>query len=218
MSFTSSVRKIDVRWVATAFDLRLADERRGDTPDHVKVTCRHVMFTANEKCQPLRNLLYIDRVEIMSNLIESIKREANWTLSVINKINDSMVFAYERINYAQSFSAYYAEMSNLPTEHPDVHEYLNNDGFSVQIGATNPFGRIPVDQTIEKTINKDTQKQGGTKGFSLKPGAINKVHLTAEYRNSCLHWNFTTRIFKQPKYQEMSMMCRIWLSCSKITR
>ena len=75
-------------------------------------------------------------------------------------------------------------MSNLPIEHPDVHEYLN--GFSVQIGATNPFGRIPVDQTIEETINKDTQKQEGIKGFSLKLEAISKFYLTAEYRSSYL--------------------------------
>ena len=67
-------------------------------------------------------------------------------------------FVYDRINYARYQSAYYAEMSNLATEHPDVHEYLNNGGFSVQIDAINPFGRIPVDQTIKETINKDTQK------------------------------------------------------------
>ena len=45
--------------MTTTFDLHLANERRGDTPNHVKVTCRHVMFTADEKCQPLRNLLYV---------------------------------------------------------------------------------------------------------------------------------------------------------------
>ena len=95
-------------------------------------------------------------------------------------------FAYDRISYARYLSAYYAEMSNLPTEHPDGHEYSNNGRFSVQISATNPFGRIPVDQIIEETINKDTQKQGGTKGFSLKPGATSKFYLTAEYRSSHL--------------------------------
>ena len=35
-------------------------------------------------------------------------------------------------------------------------------------------------------MNKDTQTQGGTKGFSLKPGAVSRYYLTAEYRSSYL--------------------------------
>ena len=57
---------------------------------------------------------------------------------------------------------------------------------SVQLGRQNPFGRIPVDQTIEETINKDTQTPRGTKGFSLKPAALSRYYLTAEYRSTCL--------------------------------
>lgn len=59
-------------------------------------------------------------------------------------------------------------------------------GFSVQLGNENPFGRIPVDQTIEETINKDTQTPGGTKGFSLNPGAVRRFYLSAEFRSSYL--------------------------------
>ena len=108
-------------------------------------------------------------VEIMLNLMRA-SREANWTFhlsSIRSKI--PWCFAYDRINYARYLSTYHSEMSNLPAKNPGVHKYLNNGGCSVQIGATNPFGRIPVDQTTEETINKDTQKLGGTKGFSLKP-------------------------------------------------
>ena len=39
------------------------------------------------------------------------------------------------------------------------------------------------DQTIEETINKDTQTAGGTKGFSLKSGAVKKYYLNAEHRS-----------------------------------
>ncbi len=59
-------------------------------------------------------------------------------------------------------------------------------GFSVQLGSTNPFGRIPFDQAIEETVNKDTQTAEGTKGFSLKPGFVTKYYLTAEYRSMYL--------------------------------
>jgi len=74
-------------------------------------------------------------------------------------------------------------MSHLEEEHPDVLAYLRSGGFSVQVGAMITFGRIPVDQTCEETISKDTQTPGGTKGFSLKPGAVSKYYLVAEYRS-----------------------------------
>ena len=70
----------------------------------------------------------------------------------------------------------------MQSDHPTVHEYLKEGGFSVQLGSKNPFGRIPVDQAIEETVNKDTQTAGGTKGFSLKPAALQRYYLTAEYR------------------------------------
>ena len=38
-------------------------------------------------------------------------------------------------------------------------------------------------QTCEETVNRDTQTSGGTKGFSLKPGAVSKYYLIAEYRS-----------------------------------
>ena len=65
--------------MATAFDLRLANERRGDTPNYVKVTSRHVMFTADEKCQPLRNLLY-DREHDFDVILGSVVpcRKLKW--------------------------------------------------------------------------------------------------------------------------------------------
>ena len=47
----------------------------------------------------------------------------------------------------------------------------------------NPFGRVPVDQTCEETVNKNTQTSGGTKGFSLKAGAVSKYYIVAEYRS-----------------------------------
>lgn len=73
-------------------------------------------------------------------------------------------------------------MTSLPKEHPQVHALLEAGGFSVQMSPDNAFGRIPVDQTIEETINKDTQTAGGTRGFSLNPGALQRYYMTAEFR------------------------------------
>ena len=61
--------------MATTFDSHKANERRGDTSNHVKVTCQHVMFTADEKCQPLRNLLYLDMdAQMLMNACKRVVR------------------------------------------------------------------------------------------------------------------------------------------------
>lgn len=79
-------------------------------------------------------------------------------------------------------------MKSLEQQNPDIHSYLSNGGFSVQLGPQNPFGKIPVDQTIEETVNKDTQTAGGTKGFSLKAGTVSRYYITAEYRSAFLRY------------------------------
>ncbi|KAG1671659.1 hypothetical protein GQR58_016336 [Nymphon striatum] len=57
--------------------------------------------------------------------------------------------------------------------------------FSLPTGA-NPFAKIAIDQTVEETVNKDTQTAGGTKGFSLKQSALTRYYLTAEHRAEAL--------------------------------
>ena len=79
-------------------------------------------------------------------------------------------------------SAYYSDMTSLPDKHPEVSEFMRNGGFSVQISNENTFGRIPVDKKLEETVNKDAQTPGVTKEFSLKPGAVERYYLTAEFR------------------------------------
>ena len=77
-------------------------------------------------------------------------------------------------------------MSHLPEEKPDTLEYTKSGGFSFQMSEDNPFRRIPVNQTCEETVYKDTQTSGGTKGFSLRPNAFSKFHLVAEYQSTFL--------------------------------
>ena len=51
-------------------------------------------------------------------------------------------------------------MKRLPETHPQVHQHMLHGGFSVQMNDTNTFGWVLVDQTIEETVNKDTQTTG----------------------------------------------------------
>ena len=95
-------------------------------------------------------------------------------------------FAYDKVNYERFLSYYYATMSRLPIDHPEVHQQFVQCGFSVQFGSHNPFGHILVDQTIEETVNRDTQTAGGTKGCSLKRAAVTRHYRTSEYRTMYL--------------------------------
>ena len=51
-------------------------------------------------------------------------------------------------------------MAHLENDYPSVLEYLESGGFAVQIGESNPFGKIPVDQACEETVNRDTKTPG----------------------------------------------------------
>ena len=110
-------------------------------------------------------------------------REGNWHLhlSAISKIIP-WCFAYDRAKYARYLPAYLTKMYSLKDKHPEVYNIFCNGEFSVQVADQNPFGRIPVDQTIGMTINKDTQTAGGITKFSKKSGAVSRFYLNAEYR------------------------------------
>ena len=91
------------------------------------------------------------------------------------------------IDYARYLSVYYADMTNLPSQYPEVCQELLNGNFSVQLSNTNPFGCLPVDQATEVSVNKDTQTPGGTTRFDLNSGAVKQYYITAEHRSVFLH-------------------------------
>ena len=109
---------------------------------------------------------YLDLVDILLAM-KRASREGDWDLhlsSIRNLI--TWCFAYDNINYARFLSSYLSEMSHLEDEHPDVFTYMKSGGFAVQLGDGNPFGKIPVDQGCEETVNKDTQTHGRSQDFS----------------------------------------------------
>ena len=126
--------------------------------------------------------------ELANFLLDFLRasREGDWNLHILS-INELIpwCFAYNRSNYARYLPWYLLQMLNLPNSHPELNNYLLDGGFSTQIGSDNPFGCIPMDQTIEETVNKDTQTAGGTKGFSTNKSAVAKHYLTADFRAAC---------------------------------
>ena len=93
-------------------------------------------------------------------------------------------------------------MSRLQIDHPNLHNFFINGWFSVQLGTKNPFGRIPINQAIEETINKDTPTPGGAKGFSLKSISLDKYYIGAEFRSASVrNLRQMTNIFPQSNYR-----------------
>ena len=127
-------------------------------------------------------MMYVDMAEILLGLIRA-DREGDWYLHLASIRNMlPWCFALDKTNYARYLPLYYAQMTRLAETCPDLHDHFINGGFSVQLGKENPFGKIAIDQTVEETVNRDTQTAGGTKGFSLKHSALTRFYVTAEHR------------------------------------
>ena len=150
---------------------------------------------------------YLDIVEdVLLGLIRA-SREGNWLLH-LHAIRQMIpwCFAYDKINYARYLPVYYVEMMNLPSEHPDVYGNFMAGNFAVQLAEGSPFGRVPVDQATEVTVNKDTKTSGGVTKFSLKTGAVNRFYMTAEYRCSFLAHLRDMLQVKRPSHHHDEML------------
>ena len=125
---------------------------------------------------------YLDMVELMLCFIRAT-REGNWKLH-LNCVKDMLpwFFAYDHTNYSRYLPVYLLHMFSIEDTNPEAHKILEDGVFSVQRTREHGFSRLPVDQTIEQTLNKNTKTKGGIVGFSLKRGAVQRWMLTAPSR------------------------------------
>ncbi|KAG1650788.1 hypothetical protein GQR58_027743 [Nymphon striatum] len=125
---------------------------------------------------------YLNMVELLLNLIYA-QRAGDWILHLecVKKVVP-WAFAYDRHNYARYLQPYLSDMLNLPTTHPEIHDYFSRGHFAVQLSRNNPFGKIDADKTIENTINKDTKTPGGINRFSLNDSAVQRWTLNSRRR------------------------------------
>ena len=124
---------------------------------------------------------YLDMVTILLTFIRAT-REGDWDLH-LECIKEMLpwFFAYDHINYARYLPVYLIHMLALPETHPEAHQMLAGGDFGVQ-RTSHGFSQVPVDQTIEQTINRSTKTKGGIVGFSLRKGAVQKWFVTAHDR------------------------------------
>ena len=127
---------------------------------------------------------YLEMVEVLMNFVRAT-REGNWGLH-LECIKEMLpwFFAYDHTNYARYLPVYLAQMMLLPETHPEARALLLNGDFGVQRATSHGFSQIPVDQTIEQTLNRSTKTKGGIVGFSLRKGAVQRWMITAHSRAS----------------------------------
>lgn len=71
---------------------------------------------------------------------------------------------------------------SLQDTHPEAHQLLADGNFGVQRSTSHGFSQLPVDQTIEHTLNRSTKTKDGIIEFSLRKGAVQRWMLTAHSR------------------------------------
>ena len=73
-------------------------------------------------------------------------------------------------------------MQTLEEKHPAVHSAFEAGEFVVQRSNDRSLSQVPVDQTIEQTVNRDTKTKRGIIGFSVNKGAVQRWLLTSHER------------------------------------
>lgn len=139
---------------------------------------------SKESNGPLQEF-WISYLEMVSTLLGFIRatREGNWPLHLdCTRRMLPWFFAYDHVNYSRYLSLYLVQMLRLDETHPEAHSMLVGGDFGVQRSSSQGFTQVPVDQTIEQTLNRSTKTKGGIIGFSLKKGAVQRWIVTAHSR------------------------------------
>ena len=144
-------------------------------------------------------------------------REGNWELH-LSCVCQMLpwYFSYDVIDYARYMSAYYSNMTCLPDEQPEVHAFMKNGGFSVQLSNDNTFGRIQVDQALEEIVNKNIQTPEGALVWNLEPYKDNNWRQNSELCSCtvCAKWlAIPIKREARPYWASLVSHCPRWQRC-----
>jgi len=127
-------------------------------------------------------LLYYDSVWILLAFIKAIKLNDFSSYTKCIRAMCPLLFASDRLNYARYLPLYHEQLLNLDAE---AYNLLNNNGITAS-RSNIPACRIPIDQTIEQTINRSAKSSGGIIGFSRNVNAYYRWCITRHKRASYL--------------------------------
>ena len=141
---------------------------------------------------------WLSFIEMLENLLNVLyaTRTGKWHLYLESLRNIlPYVFAYNHLNYAKYMTTMLGEMLNLEQNHPNIYRKFVAGNFCVQL-SPHSFSRVEADKVIETTINRDTKKPGGLKGFST-----NASHRASMRR--CFHEMFYHQKSKSKKHDHL---------------
>ena len=125
---------------------------------------------------------YCDAVVIMVTFLRAVKEnDVDLYISCLRAMCPAL-FASNRLHYARYLPLYHAQLAAVDA---DAMELLRQNGLSVSRSHV-PACRIPVDQTIEQTINRSAKSAGGVVGFSRNKNAYYRWCVTRHKRASFL--------------------------------
>ena len=121
---------------------------------------------------------FLKMVQTWFDFMRSIKL-GNWKLHM-QSTEDMLpwIFSHDRPNYARYLTFYMVTMQKLPETHPCIYAQFEAGNFSVR-RQPGKFNKIPSDQAIEQTINRDQKCPGGIIGFSTSEGTVQRWLLTS---------------------------------------
>ena len=101
---------------------------------------------------------YVEMMQIYHQFIRSIRvGDLEIYISMLPKLT-SLFFTFNRHNYARWLVIYHDNLLNLKETHPQVHQDFKAGCFALK-RTSKQFSRIPIDLTLEQTINADTACQ-----------------------------------------------------------
>ena len=125
---------------------------------------------------------YLDMVQTLLDYQRSL-RTGDWNLHL--RATEKMLpwfHAYDHFNYARHFTYYWCTQQNLGDTHTGLHQAYLNQHFSAK-KTVGRFNRLPADQVIEQTINKEQKGKGSIIGSSASEGTVQrwilKSHIVA---------------------------------------
>ena len=94
------------------------------------------------------------------------------------------MFGYDRPIYARFLTYYLVTMKKLPETHPAIHHEFEAGHFSVR-RQHGRFNKVPTDQSIEQTYNREQKCAGSIVGYSTSEGTVQRWVLTSHVAAKC---------------------------------
>jgi hypothetical protein len=103
-------------------------------------------------------LIYIQLVHYYLILSRAVRQgDHNLYKHILPSINN-LFFTFNQPNYARWLVKYSDNLAKVDTTHPDLHSIFQSGCFGVR-RSNNNFSRLPVDLTLEQTVNADAAKK-----------------------------------------------------------